>query len=276
MQTVLIAGMGYPGLFLAREFGKRPCNLYCIGRHKNEIGMYSKYGRKYVASTGQELREVVEHVAKTHGTRPIALVGSGIYLDFILDEFPEFVQMTDFVGSDLVTLKKLNSKVDAYEAFRQAGIKVPRSFQLTNVANDMDFPLIVKWSTKMGYDPLEIAKTTVVDSYAHFEKFAASVKEEHAKELIVQEFISGTEVVELGYGAYYDHGTELARIVFYQKRQYGKGIASCAVEFRHQGMKRVERQLQSFLSGLHYNGFVEIDLLFNVKSGDYHVLDVNR
>ena len=88
----------------------------------------------------------MEHVAKTHGTRYIALVGSGIYLDFILDEFPEFVQMTDFVGSDLVTLKKLNSKVDAYEAFRQAGIKVPRSFQLTNVANDMDFPLIVKWS----------------------------------------------------------------------------------------------------------------------------------
>ena len=70
MQTVLIAGMGYPGLFLAREFGKRPCNLYCIGRHKNEIGMYSKYGRKYVASTGQELRKWLSMLQRLMGLGP--------------------------------------------------------------------------------------------------------------------------------------------------------------------------------------------------------------
>jgi hypothetical protein len=62
MRHIIILGMNFQGLFFLRELAKKRYNLHCIGRNQEEIGMYSRYGKKYVAANGMALRQVVAEI----------------------------------------------------------------------------------------------------------------------------------------------------------------------------------------------------------------------
>ena len=138
---------------------------------------------------------------------------------------------------------------------------------------EIAFPVIVKWNTfKASLNNLD--KTTLIVDVKDLEVFLNSIdREKLAEHIILQEYISDAD--EWGYGAYYENGKEIANIMFWQKRQYPAGIASCAVEIRNSFAELIRKELKGFLSEINYSGFIEFDLLVNLSTNKYYVLDVN-
>ena len=277
MRHIIILGMNFQGLFFLRELAKKRYNLHCIGRNQEEIGMYSRYGKKYVAANGMALRQVVkEIVAGSQDKKPIGLFGSGHYLDLVLAEFPEIFQMVDIVGPELAVLRMLNSKSTAYEGLIAAGLSVPKTYSFQELSQGLvSFPLIAKWITKEFYED-SIGKTKVISDSDMFEQFWKSVEQEGRSEhIICQEYISGTYIQELGYGAYYERGSEIASMVFSLKRQYPRGISTYAREVKNELSDHASAHIRKFLSGLNYSGFIEVDFLVDYQSARYYILDIN-
>jgi len=62
----LVIGLEPPALFLIRELTKSGERVYAIGK-ANDIGLHSRYGKKYTVQDLSELRETVNRiVSETH------------------------------------------------------------------------------------------------------------------------------------------------------------------------------------------------------------------
>ena len=270
-------GMDFPGLFLLREFAKKSFNVYCVGRTDDDIGMYSRFGKKYVTTSTTEIVEIIQNIANGDGKRPLMFFGSGLYLDLVLEKIPEVFQYVDIPGRNINIMKLLNTKSRVYKKLKDAGINVPETYLLKDISKNckIQFPVIVKWNTKKLYDE-SIGKTKLITDARHLGNFYDTVDKGYLGEhIIIQEYISEKSFVEWGYGAYYESGIEVGGIVFWLKRQYPQGISSCAVEIEDKNTEIVRGELKDFLLNIKYSGFVEIDFLMDPITGKYYVLDVN-
>ncbi len=273
----VILGLNSQGLFLARKLARKARVLHCVGRTPSEIGLSSRHGRKYIAPSGAELQTVVQQILRgTVDGKPYAFIGSGDYLDIILAEYPEVFDLLNVVGADIDLLTALNSKTVVYRMLAGALIKTPRTCLLSELVTEaVRFPIMAKWDTKELREK-PFGKTLVIRNRDELYSFLKTVDVgKYGSHVVMQEYIDRSGVSELGYGAYYENGKEIAAMVFVQKRQYPMGIASFALELKGQFAEAIRTDMRKFFSSIGYRGFVQVDLLADSKDNEYYVLDVN-
>jgi len=279
----LVIGLGPPALFLIRELTKSGERVYAIGK-ANDIGLHSRYGKKYTVQDLSELRETVNRiVSETHnnGDYLRTYIASSVFLDWILREWPGCFEELEVIGPAPSLLRKLNRKTDASLFFSTFGIGHPKFWPFCQYEEINSFPVILKWNSNLycadAYKGT-IPKTIIINNEDELlrvvrdvEQLGHSVK----ADLMFQEFLSSSDVRELGYGAFYRSGRELMSIIVEQARQYPRGVTSYAVECIGEESDGIRSRFAGILQKMNYSGFIEIDFLYSKVTNEILLLDVN-
>lgn len=280
----IVFGLEPAGLFIIRELVKTGEKVYAVGK-KDDIGRYSRHGHKFFAETKNEIVNVVNKIIQAAGGKTghqiKAYIASSIYLDLIIREWPELFELVEVVGPDYPIMKALNQKTEAYKFFSQFGIEAPRTFLYKNYKDMHRFPAILKWNCSI-YNSYKYRdffdKTLIVKNEQALNLLVETLKPALTADvdnLILQEFVGGEEIRELGYGAYYQNGKEVAGIVVEQLRQWPRGISSYIIEISDKETDQFRSKVQQALAAIKYTGFIQFDLLADDQSGNRLLLDVN-
>lgn len=277
---VIILGLGPSGLFLLREVARIPgIEAIGIGR-KSDIGIFSRYGKKFIANNSYELQEIADHLyeKKLNKFAYKTFISSGYFLDMIIDECPEIIGKLNVESPDLEVWKTLNNKKKFKENFPQTNkIIIPSlvSLEDAETIKTENFPVLLKWnrnySQEYGIDFKTLEFSSKEKLIQTISGFPPAVIEREI--LSLQKLIKGEK---FGYGGYFQAGKELMGITVKQKRQYPSGV-SCFVEEekRREVNELLEEYGRRVAKKTDYNGFVEFEFIRNEKDSKFYLVDIN-
>jgi predicted ATP-grasp superfamily ATP-dependent carboligase len=278
----IVFGLSPTGLFLIQQLSKTKNQIYSIDR-KGKIGFYSKYGEKYEASSLEEIQKIVISIVNKSNTNQKikAFITTSEYLNLFSTQWPEIFQLLDVVGPSISTLDLLNKKSSAAIFFQNFDINTPKSYSAQEAPFINKFPIIAKWDYSIYQNKLEedeLNKTKIIKDKQELLSTLKKIQnhsEKEKKSLLFQQFLNLSVFQEIGYGAYFENGKVKMDIIVNQFRQYPMGVSSYAFELTSNKHVKLKNRFNDILESIGYNGFIEIDFLFNEKTNEIYFLDAN-
>lgn len=276
----IVFGLGTSGLFLIRELSKLNTNIICIGR-KDDIGLNSKYGTKYIAESKESIMEVIDIICRQSARKPKGYICSDQYLTLLIEEYPEIFDKIEFIGPNLETYRLINNKDMINEYCNKFNIDVPKNFPIKEIDefSEDEFPLIIKWITKeINLSKNPVGKVKLINNMEEFNIFKKEIVDYKLpfKQLFAQTYVSGDNSNQFSFGGYFIEGEEHAGVVVNQIRQYPQGISSFVKEVEDEIIKNRIRTLAiSFAKSLSYTGFLEMEFKMDDKNEKIFLLDIN-
>ncbi|MFW6029123.1 MAG: hypothetical protein ACOCRO_02595 [Halanaerobiales bacterium] len=279
METSLIFGLGTSGLFLGRQLAKNNINVIGIGRI-DDIGLYSKYIKGYVAETVDDINNIIEDICIKTETKPKAYISSDQYLTKILYEIPELFDKLDVIGADKEVLKLINNKEDIIIFCEKNGILTPKLYKYDEIMEgkkNIEFPLIFKLNYKqLNIIKNPIGKIKIINNRIELENIKRNIYNSNINKdnIVIQSYISGSNASQFSFGGYFKKGKELSGIVVNQIRQYPQGVSSLVIETDNKNIeKKIKQKANCLAKSFKYTGFMEIE--FKVRDDKIYLLDIN-
>ena len=158
--AILLGGDTPIGLTVVRELGEQGVAMHVIARSYRGLGLYSRWAAtRHIRPTGDAPTiDLVNRIAEIHGARHVMAV-SEVDLVMLRNAADENrLPGIRVLVPPIEHLRIVNDKLATYEAAREIGITVPRSWQprscreAKNVPPDLAYPCILKWR-----DPASVA-----------------------------------------------------------------------------------------------------------------------
>lgn len=274
---VVILGLGSPGLVLEQLMGRVGCEVIGVGR-PGEVGHYSRYGKKLVASSSNDLLDLLDRGELD--SVQMALLASEYFVHCVL-ALPEHQRSRlPLVMPPAETLEVLTDKASTYAMIERkwTDVQVPEfatAAEHTRIARHLDSgdPLIVKWNKlPTTRTTSTVRKTWQVQRRAELEALLDRTDSSVLPLLVVQRMIQGAS---MSCGGYFVDGVCKASIVVKQVRQWPIGVSSYVEEHLSDELsRRLRRFFVELGADLRVSGFMEVEFKVTDTNAIY-VLDVN-
>lgn len=277
-KTAIIFGLGPSGLFLSRQLHKLGYTTIGIGK-KDDIGQYSNTIKEYyIAETPSQLKDIIDQIINTQDSKLEAYICSDHYLTLCLEHFPDFFHIFNVFGPNQQLFELIADKKKLIDFCSTINIKFPTEFRIQSIEEiyKLTYPIIVKPNIKRGDSPLK--KIYNVDNPIALQQiiFLAEKHQIHIEDLILQQYISGNNEFEYGYGGYFKNGTAICDICFYQLRQYPQGVCCYTLEITDSKLQnRIKEQPLKFIQATNYSGFLQFDIKEDASTNKLYTLDIN-
>lgn len=278
MVYAILFGLGPAGLFLGRQLAQSNIKVIGVGRH-DDIGLYSKHVEGHIGETTASVIDIVEKTLLRSDAKPMGYICSDQYLTMIIETCPELFDMLDFGDVGLDTLKVINSKRKMNDLCKRTGIVTPDMYEYSEITKgkNVELPLVFKLESKrIGAEADPIGKIQVVHDHCELSELIGqiTVSTISKDDIIVQEYIGGTNASQFSFGGYFRNGIERAGIVVNQIRQYPQGVSSLVIETDDEDLEgELRRRTTDLAEALDYSGFLEVE--FKVRNGQIYLMDVN-
>ena len=275
----LIIGINNGGLFLARQLRRQTpqCTIYAIGL-PNDIGKYSNVIDHFY--TVREINEIPETLKiiynKTVGVKVHAIMCSNPILEYIVNCRSDIFELFIFDNSFDIYLQ-LVDKDKVKRMCERLDIPIPHSFLLNEEEfESVSFPVVVKpleKNTTSGASKCYVAKDIKqLKNYC----FKLKLMQIKLDKLVCQQYISGGNRWEYGYGGYFKNGEPIVDIFFYQFIQVPQGLCCYTREITDETLqKSILSIVQPILKITKYCGLIEFDLKQDENTKELFLLDIN-
>ena len=215
---------------------------------------------------------------------------SDYYLEYIAKnkDILEKYFCNKFISYDL--LQKFVTKEKFYEICEEYKLPYPKTLvcekkDRLNILNSLpfDFPVIVKATNSNSYDYLHSSfdgkkKVFFVNTKQEYTEIINNMnKSDYGGNLIIQEFITGDDTTQRTLNCYSDNNGKVKLMCFgqpvvedYAPLQLGN-YAAIMTDYNQE----VFDKIKFFLEEIKYVGFVNFDMKFDKKSGEYKLYDLN-
>ena len=271
----IILGLGPQGLALLRELGKNDVEVIAFCTSQHNVGYHSRYGRRIVYHTVNELKIGIQKILDVTKQKPICYITSGEILASILTEFKEIYDLCEVFSAPYEVVEKLAHKDLMYEIAVRNGMKVARYATLDKYQKGMlQYPLFLKrnYEIPLFFKAVKIENEEILNSYIE------RIPTEHFSNVIVQEFIDipSNRLINLSCQGFFVDGESNGMYLANQKRRLKKGLTSYIEEITD---KRITDSIygivKSFMSELKYSGFAEFEFMLDVQSDILYFIEVN-
>lgn len=280
MKKYIIIGLTPQGLSVLRTISREGAEVYAFCNTKNNVGYYSKYGKKIVFNNINELRNEIKKIVSISNEKPVCYVTSGEMLAWILTEFTDLYDLCEVSSGPLATLQILAHKDKMYEYAEQRGFKVARYVTLDKLeADKVTFPAFMK----RNYEIPLFFKAEKIDNRQMLDSFLGRITAEQRKDIILQEFIECADLLEISCQALFFNGKCAGTLITNQKRRLKKGLTAMVEELDSSEIKsKIDSLCRSFFSEtkngdkpLSYNGLIEFEFMYDKQSDDLWFVEVN-
>ena len=275
----LIIGINNGGLFLARQLRRQTpqCTIYAIGL-PNDIGKYSNViDHFYTVRDINEIPETLKIIYnKTVGVKVHAIMCSNPILEYIVNCRSDIFELFIFDNSFDI-YHQLVDKDEVKRMCERLHIPIPRAYSLkADKLNSVSFPVVVKPLEKNS--TLGASKCFFVEDIEQLIDYLYRLKNINipSDRLVCQQYISGDNRWEYGYGGYFKNGEPLVDAFFYQFIQVPQGLCCYTREILDKTLqKNILSIVQPILKETKYCGVIEFDLKQDENSKEMYLLDIN-
>jgi len=274
---VIIIGLGPQGLFLIRELARADYEVTVIGK-KNEIGYFSKFGRKIEIQNELDLINKIKEMQDIfYGTD--CHITSGFYLSFLLKNVPEFWKIFNVYPHPYESVKIFNNKIETYKVAQKNGIQVLESFILSDVEQNTErpfpYPMIAKWLQDINLFSKPKFKTAVLQNSKELKKIIETTSNYERENIIIQEYLGNDFKDNFSFGGFFKDGECLAGILVQQEKQYPMGLSSYVKEYNGKYSFKLIDDAKKIFKYMNFSGFGEAEFKYVKKNKRFILLEVN-
>jgi D-aspartate ligase len=280
----IVIGGDYQGLGIARSLGRRGINVAVIDDEAS-ISRHSRYVtesfRVRELRTEDQTMEALLALAQqrrfqgwvVYPTREETVAALSRHRTQLLEHFR--------IPTPAWTVTKWAwDKRNTYRRAAELGIHTPRTWLVAREdeldAVDADPPYAIKPAIKERFVYATKRKAWRADTRADLSRrFRDAAQVIDAREILVQELIPGNGDAQLGYGAFFKDGREIASMTVKRLRQHPRDFGRSSTFVRTCDLPGIRAVSARFLRSINYYGLVDIDYKYDQRDGLTKLLDVN-
>ena len=275
-RQIVIVGAGPQALFLVREYSRIGYSVTLVGR-ENEIAMHSRYGKKMIVETEEDLIHKLSNLASENQSID-CIVASGFYLSFLMNHFPDFFTLFNVVPKDIEALSVFLNKMNTYQLAEEVSCKYPESILLCQLNQNTEydkikFPQIVKWNQDIHLYENPSFKTCLLRDVKDVKNLVQTLIGKEKESLVMQEYLGEDLQNNFSFGAYFDKGNLVAGICVNEVRHYRSGVSSVVEEYRGEYSEIIEEKSIQLIGKTSFTGFLDVE--FKIFNGEAYLLEVN-
>jgi D-aspartate ligase len=283
---VVVLAAASSGHGIARSLGRLGIPVYGVYNDSLAAVAWSRYWQEifiWDITTASPMESVAWLLQLGHkiGSRPLLIATSDDHCLFIADHATGLQEVFRFPHQPSGLARSVSDKQQMYALCKTYAIPTAET-AFPQTRNDVlaylahaRFPLMLK-----GIDTRALARRTgrsmvlVKDAKSLLQHYEAMETPE-APSLMLQEYIPGGSEMRWMFNGYFDETSKCLFGLTGQKLRespsYG-GMTSLGVCMANEV---VARQTQEFMQAIGYRGIVDIDYKYDVRTGQYKVLDIN-
>lgn len=276
MKAIFVLGLTPQGLSVIRTLGRAGHQVYAFGTNKRQVGYHSRYGKKYIFSSIEELKKIISKLLQTLQDRPICHITSGEILAMVLEHYKELYSLCDVISSPYSIVQKLAHKNQMYQLAEQKGFMVAPYQTLDQIKdiNQLTFPIFIK----RNYEIPLFFKAEKIHSAKELQTYINRIPEAQLQHILVQDYIeiNKKDRIEISAQSFFSCGKLKGIFIGHQKRKLKTGLTACLIELKESSItKHIIKQCSSFMSELNYTGFAEFEFMYNKKNNLLFFTEVN-
>jgi D-aspartate ligase len=277
---VVIVGGSHAAIAMARSLRRRRTPVWQI---TEGVPGFSRHIRKSLRWAGAEEPGALEFLlraAETYGLWGYVLLGaSDPDVKLISQNFAALSRVYRVPTTPWSELSFACEKAKAYQRAMDLGIGVPEIYAIGSVEAseraELNYPVVLKPSMRIGRDPLSLAKAWRADDRASFlTLYARAAGYIGAENVVVQELVPGDGETQLSYTGVWNTGKPVADFAARRLRQlpveFGTGTFVDVVS-----APDVIDLGRKFLASIKHHGLIEIEFKRDPRSGVLKLVDVN-
>jgi predicted ATP-grasp superfamily ATP-dependent carboligase len=273
MRTFLIIGLTPQGLSILRILSRAGFRVVAFTNTRNAAGFRSRYGEKRLFSSIDDLKRQIGTEVNGHDGKLTCIITSGELLAWVMADFPEIYDICDVQSGPFSLVQRLAHKDLMYNFAAGRGLNCARFVLLPGYSHgQLNFPVILK----RNYEIPLFFKVKKLGNEAEFDEFTSRIEEDKRRHIIVQEFVTDDDILNISYQSYLLDGVSKCNFICTQDRRISSGITSYLVELRDEGIKDIiKKAALSFFEGSGYTGFTELEFLYSKKENRLWFIEVN-
>ena len=278
--TVIVFGIGPAGLFVSQQLKKfKSAELIGIGK-KDDIGRYSNvFSSLFLSEQPVAILSYINSIIDCRAGKKVkGLFCSDQYLTMAIEDIPQLFCLLDFCEPQEHILRLIADKVQLIQNAHSLGVNFPKEYNPVSFEGDdfTAYPVAIKPNIKRGHSSLP--KIAVVNNAQEKKHYLANARDAgiSPSDLIVQQYVSGSNDCEYGYGGYFRNGKPICDICFRQLRQYPQGVCCYILEVTDAKLStKIKSQPLAFAQKLNYSGFLQFDIKIDNITSEVFSLDIN-
>lgn len=273
MKTFIIIGLNPQGLSMLRLLSRAGHHVIAFSDSKTAVGFFSKYGDKRLFSTIEELKKQISDLAESSDEKLTCIITSGVLLAWIVSDYPELYELCNVQSGPLPLIKLLAHKNLMYDFASSKGLKCARFVLLSDYRpGALQFPVILK----RNYEIHLFFKVKKLNSEAEFREFVKKIDKKDYQNIIVQEFITLENFLNVSYQGYFIDGEAGCVFISDQQRRLSSGITSFIKEIRDKEILEItNKAADAFYKGSGYTGFSELEFLYSIPDKTLYFIEIN-
>lgn len=281
--NVIVLGSHTTALYILRGLGRCGAKVVVIDTHYHGEARFSRYCSKFEKIERFETDEVIaaiNRVSESFG--PCAIFPSNDEaakalsqgLESIADEHVAII-------APWPTTQSAYDKRSTYEFAKACDVPMPRTHyldshqQIDDISRHCEYPVLIKPTTTAEFRLTFGSKAIGAATAEELKKRFARVSEKiDPSELLIQEFVPGTNRHFWHYGAVFQRKEALVEYVISRRRQYpiDFGTASHAEIVDNADVQELGARI---LAEMRFVGPAEVQFKYDKRNGTYKLLDVN-
>ena len=280
----IVVGGDFQGLGIVRSLGRKNIPV-CVVDDEFSISRFSRYATYVapVASLREEERTVdtILEIGDKLGLRGWVLFPTRDETVAAFARYrPRLAEFFSVPTPEWTTTQWVWDKRNTYRLANQLDIPTPRTFYPSQLADldkiDLKFPVAIKPAIKEHFFYATKAKAWRANNAAELRAlFVRAAAQVEFGEVMIQDLIPGDGSQQFAYCAFIKDGQALGSMVVRRARQHPPefGRASTYVETIENRL--LEELSLRFLRSIDYYGLVEMEYKWDMRDGQYKLLDVN-
>jgi len=281
---VVLTGGDFQGLGVLRTLAKKDIpillldNQYCIGR-------YSRFKKKFLKSPHPSETEFylnfLINLVKKESINGWVIFPNSDEAVFVLSKYKSLLEEFYRIPTpSWDVIKNVYIKEKTYKLAQEHNIPVPKTYYPKSLKElielDLYFPLVIKPSIRDHfYNKVKIKAFRINDKKELIKTYNKVCSIIDPSEVIVQEFIPGGPDNLYSFCPFFKNGRALVSIMARRSRQHPMdfGHASTFAELVH--IEAMQKSAEKFLRLIDYSGIAEVEFMYDPRSEDYKLLEVN-
>lgn len=286
----VVMGLTYSGLGLVRSLGRRGVPLYALDHVADNLGLYSRYARRYICPNpkiqSDKLLKYLKNLSQKAARRPILFPTSDTYVLFVSRNREELGKYFEIIMADRQVQEDLVSKSRLHEIAIRVGIPDPQTYiikspnELPYVSEEVPYPCIIKPAYSQSWYRPEIealiGRQKVIEAdtpemLTYWYKKIATIEQR----MVIQEVIPGEDDHLYYVPSYLDRNSRILGAFIGRKTRVTPihfGSASFVETVYDPVLLELNKKL---LSSVKYRGLAGVEFKLDPRDGKYKLIEVN-
>jgi predicted ATP-grasp superfamily ATP-dependent carboligase len=279
---IYILGNHIQGLGISRNVGRQNYRVTLFNKSSLSVARFSNTCKKFVKfkDTNNLLNILLQD--KIANKKALLIPTNDALVGFLSDNYEKLNEKYYLSIPPKEITEIAFNKRKTYQAAMDAGVPIPESHfpdteeMLLKHSDTIKYPVIIKPAVMYNFYATSGKKVFLCNNKKDLiENYRKAIKIIPKEEVIVQEMLDGGAKNLFSFASYAKNGVVLGSFTANRIRQKPMDFGVATTFAVSVVNERVEKLAEKFLKAINYTGLSEVEFMYDAKTDDYKLIEIN-